>query len=156
MNKKEVLRRISEHIAMQECAIEEHPRKVAAVYEIFRNVIKAGQRTIWESKIGEIIPLNDHEKSQIQHFIASSSFISAWNHLAGNIEDRDKGANSCSVIISFLGPDTKEVFQQHFECEHLWRRTMKKEGVGPRRRDISIIILFVLIIGAILFAVFRN
>jgi uncharacterized coiled-coil protein SlyX len=153
LNKEEVLREISELIAMQESAIQRHPRKLGAVYENVRDVIKSGQHTIWESETGETLPLNDHEISQIQHYLTCSSFISAWYHLAGEKENRDKAAHSCATLISSLGPDPEEVMRKYIESEQLWRRAMKKEGVAPRKIGIFTIILIVLIIGAILMVI---
>jgi len=131
VDKKEVLREISELIAMQESAIQRHPRKLVVVYENLRNVIKSGQHTSWESETGETLPLNEQEISQIQHYITCSSFISAWYHLAGEKPNRDKAAHSCATVISSLGPDSEEVMRKHIESEQLWRRVMKKEGVAP-------------------------
>jgi hypothetical protein len=93
VEKKEVLREISELIAMQETAIQQHPRKLVSLYENLRNVIKSGQHTSWESETGEVLPLIEHEISQIQHYITCSSFISAWYHLAGEKENRDKAVS---------------------------------------------------------------
>ena len=133
MNKKEVLGEISELIAMQESAIQQHRRKLVAVYENAQNVIKNGQHKIWESEIGETLPFKDYEISQIQHYITSSSFISAWYHLTGEKENRDKAVHSCVALISSLGADPEEVMRKYIESEQLWRSIMKKEGVAPKR-----------------------
>jgi len=151
---KKVLREISELITMQESAIQRHPRKLVAVYENVRNLIKSGQHTILVSETGETLPLNNHEISQIQHYITCSSFISAWYHLAGEKENRDKAAHSCAKLISSLGPDPEEVMRKYIESEQLWRRVMKKERAAPRRIGIFTIILIALIIGAILMVLF--
>ena len=83
MYKKEALREITEIIAMQESAIQKHPKKLVSAYENTRDVLKSGQHTSWDSESGETLPLNDLEISQIQKYITSSSFISAWYHLVG-------------------------------------------------------------------------
>jgi hypothetical protein len=150
MDKKETLREISEIIAMQESAIQKHPRKLASVYENTRDVLKSGQHTSWDSESGETLPLSDHEISQIQKYITSSSFISAWYHLAGEKQNRDKVAHSCATLIAALGPDPQEVMRKYIETEHLWRRVMKKEGVSPSKIGVIAIILIALIVGTIL------
>lgn len=154
MNRKEALREISEIIAMQESAIQRHPTKLVSVYENMQDVIRSGQHTSWESETGKTVALNNYEISQLQKYITSSSFISAWYHLAGEKQNRDKAAHSCATLISLLGPDTEEVMRKYIETEQLWRRIMKKEGASPNRLGMAAIILIVLIVGAILVSIF--
>lgn len=153
MDKNDALKEISELIAMQESAIQRHPRRLVAVYENMQNVIKSGQHRSWESETGETLPLNDYEISQIQNYITTSSFISAWYHLAGKKQNRDKAAHSCAILISSLGPSPEEVMRKYIESEQLWRRVMKKERVAPKRISVLTIILVALIVGAILVAI---
>jgi hypothetical protein len=153
VDKNDALKEISELIAMQESAIQRHPRRLVAVYENMQNVIKSGQHTSWESETGETLPLNDYEISQIQNYITTSSFISAWYHLAGKKQNRDKAAHSCAILISSLGPSPEEVMRKYIESEQLWRRVMKKERVAPKRISVLTIILVALIVGAILVAI---
>lgn len=150
MDKNEALREISEIITMQERAIQKHPKKLVSVYENTRDVIKSGQHTSWDTENGETLPLHDNEISQIQKYITSSSFISAWYHLAGEKQNRDKAAHSCATLISALGPNPEEVMRKYIETEQLWRRVMKKEGVSPSKIGVVAIILIALIVGAIL------
>lgn len=153
MNKKEALREISEIIAMQESAIQKHNKKLVSVYENTREVLQRGRHTSWDSENGEPLPLSDHEIMQIQKYITSSSFISAWYHLAGEKQNRDKAAHSCAILISALGPNPEEVMRKYIETEQLWRRVMKKEGVSPRKFGVLAIILIVLIVAAILMVI---
>ena len=150
MDKKEALREISEIIAMQESAILKHKKKLVSVYENTREVLQSGHHTSWDSESGESLPLSDHEITQIQKYITSSSFISAWYHLAGEKQNRDKAAHSCATLISALGPNPEEVMRKYIETEQLWRRVMKKEGASPSKIGVITIILIVLIVGAIL------
>lgn len=154
MNKNEVMREISEIVAMQERAIQQHPRKLVAVYENMQDVIKSGQHTSWESESGKAVPLNDYEITQIQKYITSSSFISAWYHLAGEKQNRDKAAHSCATLISSLGPAPEETMRKYIEAERLWRGILEKEGVSPNKLGMIAIILIVLIVIVILVSIF--
>jgi len=152
MDKKDALREITEIIAMQESAIQKHEKKLVSVYENTEDVIRSGQHTSWDSESGETLPLGDHEVSQIQKYITSSSFISAWYHLAGEKQNRDKAAHSCATLISALGPDSDEVMRKYIETEQLWRRVMKKGGVSPGRSGLVAIILLALVVAGVLVA----
>ena len=145
MDKKEALREITEIIAMQKNAIQKHKKKLVSVYENTEGVIRSGQHTSWDSESYETLHLSDHEVSQIQKYITSSSFISAWYHLAGEKQNRDKAAHSCATLISALGPDPEEVMRKYIETEQLWRRVMKKEGVSPSKAGLVAIILFAIV-----------
>jgi len=148
------MREITEIVAMQERAIQNHPRKLVAVYENMQDVIKSGQHKSWESGSGKAVPLNDYEISQIQTYITSSSFISAWYHLAGEKQNRDKAAHSCATLISSLGPAPDETLRKYIETELLWRGILKKEGVSPNKLGMVAIILIVFIVGVILVSIY--
>jgi hypothetical protein len=153
MNKKEALREISEIIAMQESVIQQHNKKLVSVYENTREVLQSGQHTSWDSESCEPLLLSDHEITQIQKYITSSSFISAWYHLAGEKQNRDKAAHSCASLISALGPNPEDVMLKYIETEQLWRRVMKKEGVSPKKFGVLAIIFIALIVSAILMVI---
>lgn len=154
MDKKEALREITEIIAMQETAIQNHDNKLVSAYENTREVVKNGQHTSWDAENGELLPLSDNEIAQINKFITSSSFISAWYHLAGEKKNRDKAAHTCATLISVLGPHPEEVMRKYIETEQLWRRVIKKSGASPKKIGLVAIIFIVLIIGTILMVVF--
>jgi len=150
MDKKEALREITEIIAMQDSAIHKHKKKLVSVYENAEDIIRSGQHTSWDSESGETLPLSDHEVSQIQKYITRSSFISAWYHLTGEKQNRDKAAHSCATLISALGPDPEEVMRKYIETEQLWCRTMKKEGASPGKAGLFAIILFAIVVAGVL------
>ena len=150
MDKKEALREITEIIARQETAIQNHNKKSVSVYENTREVLKSGQHTSWESENGESLPLSDHEVTRIQKYITSSTFISVWYHLAGEKQNRDKAAHSCATLISALGPNPDEVMRKYIETEQLWRRVIKKAGASPSKSGLVAIILIALVIGALI------
>ena len=147
MNKKETMREISELIAMQESAIENHPPKLVATYRSVRDTIIAGQHSSWKKQPGGIILLTNSETSLISRYITCSSFISAWYHLAGGKHNRDKAAHSCTVLISSLGLNNAELLSKYIETERLWRSAMKKAGVAPKRiRAITIFVIALIIV----------
>jgi len=149
MDKKEALREIKEIIAMQEAAIQKHNDKLVSAYENTREVIRSGQHSSWDGDNGESLTLSDNEIAQIQKYITSSSFISAWYHLAGEKQNRDKAAHSCATLISSLGPNPEEVMRKYIETEQLWRRVIKQSGASPRKISLVAVILLLLIVGAI-------
>jgi len=150
VDKREALREITEIVAMQEAAIQKHNDKLVSAYENTREVIKSGQHSSWDAENGEPLPLSDNEITQIQKYITSSSFISAWYHLAGEKQNRDKAAHSCATLIAALGPNPEEVMRKYIETEQLWRRVIKQSDASPRKIGLVAIILLLIIVGAIL------
>jgi len=151
MDKREALREITEIVAMQEAAIQKHNAKLITAFENTRDVIESGQHSTWDGENGEPLPLSDAEISQIQKYITRSSFISAWYHLAGEKQNRDKAAHSCATLISALGPNPEEVMRKYIETEQLWRRVIKQSGASPRKISLVAVILLILIVGAVAF-----
>lgn len=152
MDKREALKEITEIIAMQEAAIKKHNDKLVSAYENTRDVIESGQHSSWDTENGEPLPLSNNEISQIQKYITNSSFISAWYHLAGEKQNRDKAAHSCATLIAALGPNPEEVMRKYIETEQLWRRVIRQSGASPRKFGLVAIIFLFLIVGAILMA----
>lgn len=150
MDKREALREITEIVAMQEAAIQKHNAKLVSAYKNTREVIESGQHSSWDAEHGEPLPLSNVEISQINKYITSSSFISAWYHLAGEKQNRDKAAHSCATLIAALGPNPEEVMRKYIETEQLWRRVIKQAGASPRKVGLVAIILLLLIVGVIL------
>ncbi len=149
MDKREVLGEITEIVAMQEAAIQKHNAKMISAFENTREVIESGQHSSWDGENGEPLPLGDAEISQIQKYITSSSFISAWYHLVGEKQNRDKAAHSCATLVAALGPNPEEVMRKYIETEQLWSRVMKQSGASPSKISLVAVILLLLIVGAI-------
>jgi hypothetical protein len=148
MKQRETLREISELILTQEAAIEKHQPPTSSVYKNLRDVIIAGQHAEYKTETGKILTLSNNELSKINHYLTSSSFISAWYHLSGNKENRDKAAHSCTQLISTLGPHDEEVLRKYIETEKLWRSAIKKWGAAPKQIAKKLLI-FLLIIGVV-------
>lgn len=150
MTKEEVLQQINELIDLQEKAIQDHPPETSSVYLKGRDAFITGQSTADETDWSRSMSLSLDELSLMHRYMLSSSFISAWYHLSGEKAQRDKAAQSCSTLIAGLGPKPEDVMRRYIEYEQLWRRTMKSEGVAPRRISIFWIIVIAVILSVIL------
>ena len=74
----------------------------------------------------------------LQRYKLSSSFIAAWYDLNGDEPQRDQTAHSYTELVAAaVGEEPVETLRTHIEYEQLWRRTMKREGVSPRRRHLD-------------------
>lgn len=156
MNKHEMLQQIAELIDLQESAIQQHPAEIVAVYTKGRDAFIKGQHTAKETEWSRAMSLTLDELSLMHRYMLSSSFISAWYHLAGDKANRDKATHSCSTLVASLGPTSEQVMQKYIEYEQLWRRTMKYEGVAPSRFGLIGLIIFLVIIGIILIVIFSK
>ena len=156
MSKHELLQQIAELIDLQENAIQQHPAEIASVYIKGRDAFIEGQRTAKETEWARTLSLTLGELSLMHRYMLSSSFISAWYHLAGDEANRDKAAHSCSILVASLGPASDEVMRKYIEYEQLWRRTMEHEGVTPRRLSFIGPIILLAIIGIILIVIFSR
>lgn len=150
MNKEEILKQMLNLIDMQERAIQEHPARTAAVYIGCRDAFIEGQSMAEENDWTRAMSLALHELSIMHRCMLSSSFISAWYHLAHDKTNRDKMAHSCCTLVSSLGLDPSGVMQKYIEYEQVWRQTMKTEGIAPRRFSVVAIVAVLAIIGLLL------
>lgn len=146
MNKQEILQKIAELVELQEKAIQDHPPETSLVYRKGRDAFVTGQSTAEETKWSRSMSLSLDELSLMHRYILSSSFVSAWYHLSGDKAQRDKAAQSCSILIAGLGPQPGDVMRRYIEYEQLWRRTMKSEGITPRRFTVLWIFIIVIVL----------
>jgi hypothetical protein len=153
MDKQETLKQLLDLIGMQERAIQEHPAKTAAVYVGCRNAFIEGQSTAEENDWTQAMSLTLDELSVMHQCMLSSSFISAWYHLAHDKANRDKMAHSCCTLVSSLGPDPRGVMQRYIEYEQMWRQTMRTEGIAPRRFSVVAVLAVVAAIGVLLIVI---
>lgn len=156
MDKAEMLAQFAELIEQQEDAIHQHPPKVSTVYIKGRDAFGKGQSTAQETEWSKTMSLTLEDLSLMHRYMLSSSFISAWYHLAGDMPNRDKAAQSCSLIVASLGPDPGDVMRKYIEYERWWRRAMKHEGLAPRRFGTLGLAIILAIIGATLIIVFAK
>ena len=138
-SRQDMLDEIAEQVDLQERAMQKHPPPTAAVYREYRD---------------DLTPsiITDTERL-LHHYMLSSSFISAWYHLAGDKAQRDKAAYSCSDLVgAAVDLDPTQVMRRHIELEQLWRRVMKSKGIAPRRFPIFwVIVLGAVVVAAVLF-----
>lgn len=134
MTKQEILQQISKLIDLQEDAIQHHPAAIAAIYVEGRDAFIQGQRTAKETEFSRAMSLTLNELSLMHRYMLSSSFISAYYHLAGDKTNRDKAAQSCCTLVASLSPglDSLQVMQKYINYEQLWRQNMEAKGVAPR------------------------
>ena len=156
MNKPEMLHQIADLVDLQESAIQQHPAEIVAVYTKGRDAFIEGQRVAKEAEWTRATPLTLDELSLMHRYMLSSSFISAWYHLAGDKANRDKATHSCCTLVASLGPTSEQVMHKYIEYEQLWRRTMKYEGVAPGRFGLIGLIIILAIIGVILIVIFSK
>lgn len=146
MNKHEKLGQISELIDLQEKAIHNHPPATYSVYCKGRDAFIQGQETAAETEWSRAMSLSLDELSFIHRYMLSSSFISAWYHLRGDKANRDKAAQSCSLLIGSLTSNPEQVMLRYIKYEQLWRQTIKKEGIAPRRVPVLAITLAMIVL----------
>jgi len=147
--KVERVKQIADLVVLQEDAIRQHPHKVLDVYIKSRDAFIEGQSSAIIDESSKSISLTPDQMSLVNRYMLSSSFISAWYHLAGNKTNRDKAAHSCCTLVSCLGLNPEAAMTKYIEFEQLWRLTMKNEGVAPKRfyriGFIAIIIVIILL-----------
>ena len=133
MAREDVLSQIAELLEEQEAAIAEHPPETGAVYAKGRSAFIEGQSDATDTEWSHSVGLSLEELSLIHRCMLSSSFISAWYHLAGDTTRRDQLASSCSLLVAGVGLDAEDVMRRYIQYEQLWRGAMRHEGLTPRR-----------------------
>ncbi len=120
---EEIKAEIVELIELQEMAINNQPKKLLLAFKNNRDAIIEGIPANWELKEGES-SLDYDVIQMIKIYMTTSSFISAWYHLKGEKENRDKAAHSCASLISALGVPPEVVMRKYIEAEKSWRKVV--------------------------------
>lgn len=151
ITKTEALSLIEKALADVERAIQHRPPQIAAVYQKGRDAFIDGQSTATDTEWSRSMSFSLDELSLMHRFMFSSSFMSAWYHLAVDKARRDKAAQSCSLLIAGgLDLDPEQVMNRYIEYEQVWRQTMKSEHIAPRRFPIFGIIIVLIVLAIIL------
>lgn len=119
-------------VSLQENAIAGHPQPTNEVFQKARDAFlhqeASTDYTLWLPNI----PTD--EAVLVSRYMLTSSFISAWYHLSGENGQRDKAAHSCCILVESLsGVDGEQVMTRYIDIERMWRGTMIKERIAPRR-----------------------
>ena len=88
------------------------------------------------------------EQLPVKRYLMSSSYIAARFALEGNLGERDKAAQSCSILLSSFGHEPMAMMEKHIRCEQLWTRSFHQER--PPASVIAMACLPLLVIGGIL------
>lgn len=156
MDKDKIFKTIRELLDQQENAINTHPIEIYEIYKGGRDSFIIAQTLSDSNDKQSNMSFTQDEISLVNRYMLSSSFISAWYHINGEKEKRDKAAHSCSMIISNLGGDPEKVMKRYLDFERLWRDNFRKKKKGAAScltSMLSLILLFV-VFGVVLFLVF--
>lgn len=127
---RKILIEISELVSMQETAIKNHPTATQRLYQENKDVLRSSQHSSWNDyQTTSKHPLKRSDVSNINNYIVTSSFLSAWYHLKGLQENRDKATHSCVGLISGLDIPPEEIMRKYIRTEQLWRNSMQKRGI---------------------------
>jgi len=153
MDKSATLREIAELIEMQETAIENHPPTTISIYKQGKAAFFSGAGGVNADEELRALSLTAEDLNLMVRYMLSSSFISAWYHLNGQSENRDKTAHSCCTLIAGLGPDSQKTMKQYLGYEHLWRKHLGRNKVSSSSCAGSLALIAVVAAGLIWFGI---
>lgn len=111
-------------------AIRSHPAETVALFA-------SGCDAFWRSAGDRDTPLptnfTPQQKKLVLDYLLAMSFISAWFHLYGDRQRRDKAVHAAVTLVANRGWDTDATFDLHFRFEMRWRRLLRQERIGPGR-----------------------
>ncbi|MGZ8546832.1 MAG: hypothetical protein ACXW33_04675 [Sulfuricurvum sp.] len=134
-------------------SISSHPNEL-------RKVFKDTSDFLLDDRRGIILNrdyLTDDQYDQLvilNKFTVTSSFISAWYKLAGNHKMKTKTTNIYLQFMTSLGLNANELIMEYIQCEKVWMKYMKQEGVAPKKKINLISILAVLALAGIGYKIF--
>lgn len=139
MTKNEIVKEIGELAKLNEKAIYTHPQELVAVYDGYKGLDL-------DEEVFKSLPKITYDS--VCKYMDTSAFISAWYHLKGNKEKRDKASHSCTRLVSSLGLDENKTFHTHIDNERYWRDAFKNSGVAPTsyKKAFFIALIIILII----------
>ena len=122
MTTKQTIIEINELLELNSQSILSHPKKLSDTYQKFKGII-------FDTNI-----LNETTSANVkllENYMDSCAFISAWYHLKGDKQRRDKMAHSCVKLISSLGLDSTQTMITYIDNEKYWRKILKENNVAP-------------------------
>jgi len=137
----------------QERAIRSHPVEVSTIYFTGRDAFLSATKND-KPVLPENASFSVDDLLLFHRYMLSSSFISAWYHLRGEKEKRDKAAHSCATLISSYGVDATETMKKYIKYEQLWRRQIRSAQVLPVKAPLFKIILGVVVLIALMLFLF--
>ncbi len=147
-SKRALLAQVEQLLSEADESIRSHPAETVAVYENGRKALEQGMVGAEDSDWLRSIGLTLEDQAVLTRYMLAMSFMSAWYHLHGDKQRRDKAAQSASTIIAGVGIEPEAVMRRFLKFEHTWRDAMKAEGIAPRNwgRLVFWIVVVVLIL----------
>jgi hypothetical protein len=126
------MRAIEKALADGEDAIRAHPPETVRIYEMALQAFKEGLAQAPEPEGLEILGLTWNESKTISRYFFCVAFISAWYHVHGDRERRDRAMRSVAALIAGTGRSAETSFAELMRYEHLFREDFAKHRIGRR------------------------
>jgi hypothetical protein len=123
---------IERALADGEDAIRAHPPETVRIYEMALQAFKEGLAQAPEPEGLEILGLTWDESKTISRYLFCMAFISAWYHVHGDRERRDKTVRSVAALTAGTGRSAESSFAELMEYERLFREDFARHRIGHR------------------------
>ncbi len=126
------MRAIEKALADGEDAIRAHPPETFRIYEMALQAYEGGLAQAPEPEGLELLGLTWDESKTISRYLFCMAFISAWYHVHGDREHRDKTARSVAAMMALTPRSAESSFKELLEYERLHRENFTRLGIGRR------------------------
>lgn len=139
----------------QDDAIKSHPPLTYNTHRLGRDSFFEGFNESKEKISRDFSPLTLDEIYWMYRLFLSSAFISGWYGLYGDKQKQNLLMNETLTILHGLYPNPEFLFQEYLKYEHMSQMLMREEGIKPGSSNSIGIIIFLIIIGYILYLLFN-
>ncbi len=151
ITKEELINQLSESLAEIEKAIGEHPANTVALYEKAKSMLIEGQALAQETEWSRAKGLTLRQLAVMHQYLFANAFMSAWFHMHGDKERKEKSSSNACLLVSGLGFTPEDVLHNYLEYEQAFRSLMKDAGIGTRKHYGLITVgIFVVIVSIVI------
>jgi hypothetical protein len=146
ISKSQALGAISQAMRDIEDAVRHHSPQTIELLERSMKAIR--DRQIGTSEVAWIqgMSLTVEEWVTVRLYYSAASFMSAWFHLHGDSEKKDRASQSAALLIAGVGFDPLEVFREFVKYEQDWRHIMRQAGIGGKNAGCATFVVFLLLL----------
>lgn len=154
ITKEELISQLSKSLTEIEKAIGEHSANTVALYEKAKSALIEGQALAVETEWSRAKGLTLNQLAVMHQYLFANAFMSAWFHMHGDKERRDKGSSIACLLVSGLGFTPEDVLHNYLEYERAFLSLMKEARIGTNYHFALIIVAILIVTFTIVIAWF--
>lgn len=130
VTKQELLSLMSQGLSDAEAAIGHHPPATQSLYQEGKRAFLEEQTKAEETGWSRVAGLSVQDLCLMHQYLLASAFMSAWYHVHGDRQRRDKVTSPACGLVCGLGFSPEDALDRYMDYERIWRSLLRSAGMG--------------------------